>query len=149
MYPDSDVVPLSVAEIQDALLAFNGRHLPYRVRQASCGETADYVAEWCFQTHEEGQRVERRIRIRMRLDASRHEVRSFQEQWTSASGRLSMSHEYSRGSGFVVRWTYERGPDGRRHKVVSLDTRDMRNSLRKMFLSSGWAWRGVSKASGL
>ncbi|MFD8994786.1 hypothetical protein [Streptomyces abikoensis] len=149
MYPDSDVVPLSVAEIQDALLAFNGRHLPYRVRQAGFGEAADYVAEWCIQTHEEGQRVERRIKIRMRLDPSRREVRGFQEQRTSARGGLSMSHEYSRGGGFAVRWTYERGPDGRRQKVVSLDTRDMRNALRELFLSSGWTWRGVSKAAEL
>ncbi|GGX68624.1 hypothetical protein GCM10010324_11760 [Streptomyces hiroshimensis] len=146
-YPDSDVVPLSTAEVQDALLAVNGPGVPYRVRNANPSEEGDLVAEWLIQTSgfEPGQQELRKLRIRMCLGASGHEVRTLQEQWTSSRGRLSRSRGYSRGRGFMVERAYERGPDGRRRWVTTLDTRDMRNALRKVVLSSGWTWRGVRR----
>ncbi|MEV4438379.1 hypothetical protein AB0K09_05055 [Streptomyces sp. NPDC049577] len=142
-YPDSDVVPRSAAEVRDALLAVGGPHVPYRVRNAMTSEKADVVGEWWLQTTEEGRRVDRRLRIRMRLDPSGREIRALQEQWTATSGTLFASREYGRGSGFTAQWTYEKGPDGRRRKVKTLDTRDMRNALREAALGAGWTWRGV------
>ncbi|AZQ71809.1 hypothetical protein EKH77_11845 [Streptomyces luteoverticillatus] len=149
-YPDSDAVPLSAAEVRDALLAANSSAVPYHVRKANPWEKADLVAEWRIPPRSSfGEQVEQRVRIRMRLNPSEHEVRILQEQWTSARSQLSSSDGYSRGRGHTVerQWTYERGPDGRRRRVETyrLDTRDMRNALRKVVLSAGWTWRGVFK----
>ncbi|MFI1798700.1 hypothetical protein ACH427_15305 [Streptomyces sp. NPDC020379] len=44
-------------------------------------------------------------------------------------------------------WTYERGSDGRRHKVETFrfDSRAMKNPLRDAVLAAGWTWRGVMR----
>lgn len=52
-----------------------------------------------------------------------------------------MSREYGRGGGFSVAWTYERGPDGRRRRVKTWDTRELSNVLRQSVLDAGWSWR--------
>lgn len=147
-YPESGSIPCSASEVQDSLLAIDGADTPYRVRRANPLEKADVVAEWWIPPRSSSrEQVDRRIRIRMRLDPHGREVRILQEQWTSTREELSWSRGYSRGWGFAVEreWTYERGPDGRRRKVETyrLDTRDMRNALRKVVLSAGWTWRGV------
>ncbi|MEX2981324.1 hypothetical protein [Streptomyces sp. C36] len=147
-YPDSDVTPLSATEVRDALFAVNSPDVPYRVRKANPWEKADLTAEWWIPARPSSrEKVERRLRIRMRLDPAGHEVRILQEQWTSAREGLAWSGGYSRGGGYSVEraWAYERGPDGRRRRVETyrLDTRDMRNALQKVVLSSGWTWRGV------
>ncbi len=148
-YPDSDVAPLSAAEVRDALLAVNSPHVPYRVRNAATAERADLAADWWVNSSAFGERKSQKLKIRMRLDPSLHEVRILQERWVTTKSSLSVSKGYCRGPGFTAQWTFERGPDGRRHKVKTLDTRDMRNALRKVVLSSGWTWRGVSRASKL
>ncbi|MEU3355701.1 hypothetical protein [Streptomyces sp. NPDC037389] len=147
-YPENDVVPRSAAEVRESLLAIDGTDTPYRIRKANPSEKADVVAEWWIPPRSSTrEQVDRRLRIRMRLDPHGREVRILQEQWTSTRQGLSRSHGYSRGWGFAVEreWAYERGPDGRRRKVETyrLDTRDMRNTLRKVVLSAGWTWRGV------
>ncbi|MFF7729587.1 hypothetical protein [Streptomyces sp. NPDC008001] len=146
-YPDSDVTPLSADDVRSALLAVTGLRVPYRIREAGPAENADVVAEWWFRTtiFDDSRRLEElRLRLRMRLDPSGHEVRFVQEQWSSLGGRPSMQHTYSRGRAFTVEWKYERGPDGRRRKVTTLDTRDVKNALRQVVLESGWIWRGAT-----
>lgn len=147
MYPDSDVVPLSAAEVREALLAVDTPDVPYRVRKANPAEKADLVGEWLIDTTYFDERMKLRLRIRMHLDPSEREVRTLQEQWTTTRGNMSASRGYSRGIGFTTQrqWAYERGPDGRRQRVETnrLDTRDMRNALRQAALDAGWAWRGL------
>ncbi|CAM5528981.1 hypothetical protein [Streptomyces abikoensis] len=145
-YPGTGVVPLSATEVREALFAINGLRVPFRIRDAGPSENADVVAEWWFRmTSTDTPRgvEELRMRLRMRLDPSAPEVRFIQEQWSSAGGGSSMQHGYRRGRAFTVEWKYERGPDGRRRKITTLDTRDVKRALQKAVLSSGWTWRGV------
>ncbi|WP_241965315.1 hypothetical protein [Streptomyces sp. MH60] len=110
-------------------------------RPAGPAEKADLVADWRLSRRSFGEQVDQRLTIRMRLDPERHEVRVLQEQRTSTKGRSSMSREYGRGGGFSVAWTYERGPDGRRRRVKTWDTRELSNVLRQSVLDAGWSWR--------
>lgn len=145
-YPDSDVVPLSAVEVRDAMLAINGLRVPFLIRNAGPAEHADVVAEWWFRTSSfdnSDRQEEQRLRLRMYLDPSGHEVQAVQEQWSSAGGGPSMQHGYRPGGTFTVEWTRERGPDGRRRRVTTLDTRDVKKALEKVVLSSGWTWRRV------
>ncbi|MET9418084.1 hypothetical protein ABZY03_28625 [Streptomyces klenkii] len=143
-YPDSDVVPLSAAEVREAMLAVSGLRVPFLIREAGSAEHADVVAEWWFRTRDfdnSKRQEEHRLRLRMYLDPSSREVRVIQEQWSSAGGGLSMRHGYRPGGTFTVQWKYERGPDGRRRRVTTLDTRDVKKALQKAVLNSGWTWR--------
>ncbi|MFD9637671.1 hypothetical protein ACFWX8_44755, partial [Streptomyces violascens] len=54
-----------------------------------------------------------------------------------------LSRRWSRGPYVGRQWTYEKGPDGHRHKVVRFDSRHMRDPLRNTVLEAGWTWRGV------
>lgn len=134
-HPESGVVPRSATEVRAALLALGGPDVPYRVREAFAQEKADLAAEW---------RVEQlglRLKTRMRLDHQRREVRSLEEQWDAKE------RTYTRGqmSSWSKEWTFERGPDGRRHWVEThrFNSSDMRNALRDTVLEAGWGWRGV------
>ncbi|MFJ8808819.1 hypothetical protein [Streptomyces sp. NPDC102490] len=140
-YPANGVAPLAVAEVQNALLSVNGPGVPYRVRSAGPAEKADLVADWRISHRSFGEQVDQRLTIRMRLDPERHEVRVLQEQRTRTRGRSSTSRSYGRGGGFSVEWMYERGPDGRRRRVKTRDTRQMSNALRQSVLDAGWSWR--------
>ncbi|GAA2713942.1 MULTISPECIES: hypothetical protein [Streptomyces] len=142
-YPDGNVVPLSTTEVLDALLSVGSPPAPYRVHKAITSESIDLIAEWSLQYSSFGERVSQRIKIQMRLHPALHEVWAVQENWSITKGQLTRSWSHGRGSGFYVEWTYERGPDGRRRKVKTLDTRDMRNTLRKVVVSSGWTWRAL------
>ncbi|MGW4698753.1 hypothetical protein [Streptomyces sp. NPDC004285] len=139
--PARGVAPLNAAAVRDAILAVSGPEAPYRVRLAGPSEGADLIADWRIQHRSSGEDVDLRLSIRMRLDHHRREVRALQEQRSHTRGGLSASREYGRGSGFSVEWTYERGPDGRRRRVKSFDTRDMRNALREAVVGAGWTWR--------
>ncbi|MEU5437632.1 hypothetical protein AB0G73_30245 [Streptomyces sp. NPDC020719] len=134
-FPESGVVPRSATEVRAALLALGGPDVPYRVREAFAQERADLAAEWRI-----GE-LGLRLKVRMRLDRERHEVRALEERWDAKE------HTYGRGqmSGVHKEWTYERGADGRRHLVETLNVRtsDMRDALRDTVLEAGWGWRGV------
>lgn len=157
-YPDSGVTPLPVMELRDALLAINGPDVPFVVRHAHSADKADLVAEWqvrepVYGSSSSPKHVERKLKIRMRFVPLKREVLSVDEQWTVTwagnPGVWAESREYSRGQVLEVSWRggYERGPDGRRHKVETFryDTRDMKNPLRDAVLGAGWTWRGVMR----
>ncbi|MEV7415329.1 hypothetical protein [Streptomyces sp. NPDC089919] len=133
--------PAGAAEVRDALLAVGGEPAPYRVRIAGSAEQGDLVADWRLRHGSPGEEVDLRLTVRLRLDPHRREVRAVQEQRSSSRGRLSASREYGRGAGAAVQWTYERGPDGRRRRVKTLDTREMKDALRAAVLAAGWTWR--------
>ncbi|MCX2181497.1 hypothetical protein KV205_13285 [Streptomyces sp. SKN60] len=138
--PSPGVAPRSAEEIRRALLGLNGSETAYVVRVGTSGEGADLVAEWRI------RELRMRLRTRMRLVPETCEVRALDERW-EASTPDAPGMRYSRGAGFKVdrRWTYEKGPDGRRHLVETFrfDSRDMRNALVRAVLDAGWTWRGV------
>lgn len=154
--PDSGVEPLPIMEVRAALMALNGPDVPFVVRNARPSEQADLVAEWHVQEPATGsgrlrRQLDRTLKTRMRLVSAKREVRALEEQWrTTLTGdppRPSRSREYGRGPQPTIsrEWTYERGPDGRRHKVETFhfDSREMKTPLRQTVLDAGWTWRGV------
>ncbi|MFF3327558.1 hypothetical protein [Streptomyces sp. NPDC002889] len=138
-YPDSGVTPLPAVEVRAALLALNGPEVPFVVRNGTPKERADLVAECRLQS------LGVTLKTRIRLVPAKGEVRALDERWES-SPEYSRG-QYSRGQGPAVyrQWEYERGSDGRRHKVETFrfDTRDMKDPLRNAVLEAGWTWRGV------
>ncbi|MFE2283915.1 hypothetical protein ACFXDJ_07060 [Streptomyces sp. NPDC059443] len=158
MRPDGGATAISAQELRAALLAVNGTDVPFTVREADGEGAAHLVAEWKVLEPPTGsgltrRQVERTFKIWMRLLPGEREVRAMGEQWavTRAGGPPGrvVQREHGRGPGHHVQkeWTFERGPDGRRRKVETfgLDTRDMRNPLRKTAVGSGWTWRGTRK----
>ncbi|MEV5873958.1 hypothetical protein AB0L75_06930 [Streptomyces sp. NPDC052101] len=151
-YPEDGVSPLPAQELRAALLALNGTGVPFRIRQAFGAEKADLVAEWQVVVPYSGdmlsaKNVERTMKARMRFAPVRREVHVLDEVREVAlvgnPPRRGLSRQWSRGPSVQRQWTYERGPDGRRHKVVLFDSRDMRDPLRNTVLGAGWIWRGV------
>ncbi|MEU8622740.1 hypothetical protein [Streptomyces sp. NPDC048623] len=155
-YPDRGVTPLSALEVREALLAVNSADKPYAVRNARPAEKADLVAELrvlepAWRTFFLESRLDRTLKIKMRLVADKHEVRALDEQleisWVGDVPRLAASAEFSRGQVTTTskRWTIERGADGRRHLVedFAFDTEELKDPLRKAVLGAGWTWRGT------
>ncbi|MEU0037195.1 hypothetical protein [Streptomyces sp. NPDC006333] len=155
-YPDNGAAPCSAEEVRAALLAINGRDVPFRVRNALPDEKADLVAEWRVLEPATGRgstrrQLERSLKTRIRLAPGRREVRSIDEQWQVTligdPPRRSMSRAYGRGRSTTVsrRGTYERATDGRRRRAETfrLDTREMSSLLQQVVLDAGWIWRGV------
>ncbi|MET9501337.1 hypothetical protein ABZY42_06280 [Streptomyces sp. NPDC006622] len=138
-YPAGGLAPLSPAEVRDALLAINAAGVPFLVRAALPEERADLVAEWSV------PEVGLRLRTRMRLVPDSHEVHTLDERWDRSPE--TGAKRYGRGPATKVarRWSYERGPDGRRRRIETFrfDSRDMRNPLVETVLGAGWTWRGV------
>ncbi len=154
-HADAGAAPVPTQELRHALLALNGTGVPFSVREAGGGK-ADLVAEWrvlepAWGSGPNRRQVERTFKIWMRLPAGEREVRALDEQWavTRAGPLPGRTVQRERGRGPIrrvqVERTLERGPDGRRHWVESfrLDTRDLKDPLRKTVVGAGWTWRGV------
>ncbi|MFD7163850.1 hypothetical protein [Streptomyces violascens] len=116
------------------------------------GEKAHLVAEWqivlpAMGDSVSGEQVERSMKARIRLAPAAREVHVLDEVREVAlvrdPPRRGLSRRWSRGPYVGRQWTYEKGPDGRRHKVVRFDSRHMRDPLRNTVLEAGWTWRGV------
>ncbi|MFF4550806.1 hypothetical protein [Streptomyces sp. NPDC001435] len=153
-YPGSGVVPRPAQELRAVLLALNEGDVPFRVRNALGAEKADLVAEWqivlpYFGETLSANEVERTMKTRMRLVPAKREVHALDEVREVAlvgnPPRRGVARQWSRGPYVQRQWTYERGPDGRRRKVIQFDSRDMRDPLRNTVLDAGWTWRGVLK----
>ncbi|MET9963551.1 hypothetical protein ABZ128_31520 [Streptomyces sp. NPDC006326] len=156
-HPDSGVTPIPTMELRTALLALNGTGVPFGVRDAGASGS-DLLAEWRVLEPATGsgasrRQVERTLKIWMRMLPGERVVRAMDEQWSvTRAGNppgLTVGRERGRGPMRSVHkeWTFEKGPDGRRHKVesFSLDTRDMKNPLRDTVTGAGWTWRGVHR----
>lgn len=156
--PDSAVKALPATELRAVLLALNGTDVPFDVTEAAGGGGgADLVAHWKVMEPPSGsglarRQVERTFKIWMRLVPGEREVRAMDEQWavTRAGAPPGRTVQREHGRGPIRRvqqeWSYERGPDGRRQKVVSFSlhvTRDMKDPLRDAVLAAGWTWRGT------
>jgi hypothetical protein len=153
--PADDVSPASADEVRAALLGLNRDDVPYVIGDGA-SEGADLVAQWrmaepAWQAFFVESQLSRAVRIRMRLDEEKHEVRALEEQWevtrVGNPPRLAVSSEYSRGPDRTVsrHWTIERGDSGRygATETFRFDGADLRNPLRDTVLKSGWTWRGV------
>ncbi|MFI9000464.1 hypothetical protein [Streptomyces sp. NPDC053541] len=153
--PSPAVTPRSVAEVRAALIAVNGADRPYVVRNARPAEKADLVAEWrvlepAWREYFLSYRLERTLKVRMRLVAEKHEVRALDEEveirWVGDTPTLAVSAAYGRGQVTTVsrQWTIERGEDGRRRLVEDsvFDTRQLKDPLRQAVVDAGWTWRG-------
>ncbi|XIE80445.1 hypothetical protein AB6O49_25950 [Streptomyces sp. SBR177] len=119
-YPEDGVAPLSAPAVREALLAVNGADRPYVVRNARPAEKADLVAEWrvlepAWREFFLSYRLERTLKVRMRLVAEKHEVRALDEEveirWLGDTPTLAVSATYGRGQVTTVskQWTIERG----------------------------------------
>ncbi|MEU1375743.1 hypothetical protein ABZ442_19055 [Streptomyces triculaminicus] len=157
-YPDSGVTPLSPAEVRDALLAINGSDVSISVRGSSRSDAATLLAEWqvwepAWGSVRSRKQLERKFHVWMRLDPVKCEVQSIDEQWkvmwVGDPPTFAVSREHGRGQIFEVSWEseFQRGSDGRRHKVETFrfDTRLMKKPLRDAVLGAGWIWRGLGK----
>ncbi len=126
------------------------------MRNARPEEKADLVAEWrvlepAWRNFFLTSRLDRTLKIRLRLVADKREVRALDEQlevsWIGDTPRIVASAEASRGQVTTVskRWTVEKGPDGRRGltESFSFDTSELKEPLREAVLGAGWTWRGV------
>ncbi|MFJ3198860.1 hypothetical protein [Streptomyces sp. NPDC086989] len=151
----ADAIPTT--ELRAALLALNDTDVVFTVREAG-GGSADLVAEWKVLEPATGrglnrQQVERTFKIWMRLLPQEREVRAMDEHWavTRAGAAPGRTVRRERGRGPIrhrqVQWTLERGADGRTRKVESfrMDTRDLKDPLRKTVVGAGWTWRGALK----
>ncbi|MEV0412548.1 hypothetical protein AB0I68_17515 [Streptomyces sp. NPDC050448] len=155
-HPDGGAAPMTATQVREALLAVNGPDKPYVVRNARPEEKADLVAEWqvlepAWRSFFVKYQLDRTLKVRMRLVPGDHEVRALDEQlevtWVADTPRLATSASQGRGQVNTVskQWTFEKGPDGRRHKVetFSFDTQELKDPLRKAVLGAGWTWRGA------
>lgn len=134
-----DIAPRSAEDLSTTLLGLNRPDVRYVVRNSTREEGADLVAECKL------PEVRVTLKVRMRLDQDRHEVRALEERWKSSEYSRD---EYSRGPAGAVysQWRYEKGPAGHRQKVEVLrfDTRkDFTDPLKDAVLAAGWTWRGV------
>ncbi|MFF0216616.1 hypothetical protein [Streptomyces vinaceus] len=155
-HPERGAAPLPVGRVREALLAVGGQDKPYLVRNGRPDENADLVAEWrilepAWHTFFVKYQLERSLKVKMRLDTAKQEVRALDEQleisWVGGTPRLAASAQQSRGQVTTVskRWTFEKGEDGRRRLAedFSFDTAQLKDPLREAVLGSGWTWRGV------
>ncbi|MCX5381877.1 hypothetical protein [Streptomyces sp. NBC_00083] len=152
--PPAEVQPVPADELRAALLGLSRPEVAYVVRYGG-GAGCDVLAEWRLtepawrRTFEES-RISHAVRIRMRLDTAKHEVRALEEQWelnrTGSPTSLGMSRQYTRGASRTVsrQWTIG-GSAGRPELQESFrfDSAQLREPLRDMVLRSGWTWRGV------
>ncbi|MFD9569321.1 hypothetical protein ACFWBI_05700 [Streptomyces sp. NPDC059982] len=157
--PDPAVQAVTAAELREVLLAVGAADVPFTVGEAG-GRGADLVASWQVTEPPTGsgparRQVERTFKIWLRLVPGEREVHAMDEQWavTRAGAPPGRTVQREHGRGPIRRvqkeWSYERGPDGSRHKVVSFDlhvTRDMKDPLRDAVLAAGWTWRGARKS---
>ncbi|MFD7085968.1 hypothetical protein ACFYXV_25855 [Streptomyces sp. NPDC002181] len=154
--PDAAVAPRPAAEVRAVLLAAGGPQAPYRVRNATPREDADLVAEWrvlepAWHPFFRERRLERTLKIRMRLSPEDREVRALDEQlevtWLGNTPRLVSSREHIRGQvrEKSFRWEIGRGPDGRLRatETSAFDSARLKDPLRDAVLAAGWTWRGV------
>ncbi|MDX3538986.1 hypothetical protein PV721_32560 [Streptomyces sp. MB09-01] len=138
-YPPHGVTPLDAQRLRDALLALGGPDARFVVREGTPRERADLVAECRI------SEMRLTLKTSMRLVPSKHEVRTLEERWEPSLERSG--EQYGRGQGKAVyrQWEFQRGADGRRHKVETFrfETAEMKNPLQHTILRAGWTWRGV------
>ncbi|MEV7730349.1 hypothetical protein AB0P15_37415 [Streptomyces sp. NPDC087917] len=127
------------AELRAALLALDGPHTRFIVREGTVAEKADLVAEFELPT------LEVTLKTRMRLNPDAHEVRVLEERWEPTAD--SARRQYGRGPADKVyrQWETTTGPDRRRQKTEtsSFSSQDMRSPLQRVVLGAGWTWRGA------
>ncbi|MCY0931881.1 hypothetical protein OTB20_38060 [Streptomyces sp. H27-H1] len=138
-HPRTGTRPHPAAELRAALLALNGPHTRFTVREGTAKEKADLVAEF------ELPAIEVTLKTRMRLNPDAHELRVLEERWEPTADNAR--RQYGRGPADKVyrQWETTAGPDGRRQKTETsrFSSQDMRAPLQRVVLGAGWTWRGT------
>ncbi len=151
--PADGVPPRAPQEVYQALLAVNRPDVPYFVRDGS-PERVDLVAEWKIaDAHWYGHfgHVTRVNKTLMRLDPSKHEVRTVDHEitvtWAAGTPRLTLGKEFQRGQINKVSYnaTYGRDESGKLVKLgqVKFSTGALKPPLQQAVTNAGWTWRGV------
>ena len=148
--PDDGVPPRAPQEVVDALLAVNAPDAPYAVRPGE-PEGVDLVGEWrvaevAWQPFFARGRLDRTFRILMRLDPTRHEVRTVDEQWTVTwlgDRPTFVAASVQRGSVRQVSAQWTSGAGGGPEQTVDFSSERLKEPLRAAVVGAGWTWRTV------
>ncbi|WP_029534817.1 hypothetical protein [Saccharopolyspora spinosa] len=151
--PSGGVPPQSVEVVRAALLGVNSPDRPFMVRDGR-SDGVDLVAEWKIaDAHWYGYfgNVTTINRTLMRLDPSKHEVRSLDQEWsvTWAGGtpRLTLATRYARGqiNKKSCSATFMRDEQGKlvKESQRKFSTGELKPPLEEAVTGAGWTWRGL------
>jgi Protein of unknown function (DUF3592) len=156
------VAPIGATELREALLALNRDDLPWSIR-ASQQSDIDLSAALKFEDPLWGQRIQdarvnRGIRVLLRLHPDSHVVRSIDErftvEWRNGIAAVATKASLARGELTLERGqltqqvnevTFGRRADGSfgRSGDFQFHSDTMKEALRQLVTQHGWEWRGV------
>lgn len=156
--PKSDAPALPQDKVAQAIMAVNRDTAPFQIiacEDASC----DFIAEWRIVDAKwveifANAGLKKVFRIKMRLDATKNEVRSVDQEYTlswragiptlklAVSGFRGQKTETSGGLAYAFT---ETGAFGEVYKY-RFTSAEMKKPLQTAVTDAGWTWRGVSFA---
>lgn len=145
-----DIPPQPRDQVFAALLAINRPDLPFVVRDGR-PEGADLIAEyrivdaaWRGVFVQAG--LKKVFRTLMRLDPSRNEVRTVDEEsaveWVDG---VPVARSYKRGQRKEVSWGKAYSVTGQKLYEYKFNSGELHGPLKEAVRSVGWKWRGVLK----
>lgn len=148
------IAPKSTPEVREALLAINRTTAPFVVRDGA-PEGVDLVVEWrivdaAWRDFFGRAGLKESFRIFMRLDETKHEVRTKDElrsvEWSSGVPMLGKSvqtgqiHHKAGGRGFAFT---EEGEYGKVYEYRFSST-ELKTPLKEAVARCGWRWHGIA-----
>lgn len=151
--PSGEVAPQSVEAVRTALLGVGGPDEPFVVRDGR-PDGVDLVAEWKIaDAHWCGYfgNATTISRTLMRLDVSRHQVRSADQEWSvtwvGGAPRLTLAGKFARGqiSKRSYSATFTRDERGRlvAESQRTFSAGELKAPLQDAVTGAGWTWRGL------
>ncbi|MER5391132.1 hypothetical protein [Saccharopolyspora sp. NPDC002686] len=151
--PLSEISPQSVEVVRAALLGVNGPDRPFVVRDGR-PENVDLVAEWkiadanWYGYFGNAATVGRTL---MRLDASRHQVRSADQEWSvtwmRGTPQLTLALRCARGQINKKSYnaTFARDGQGKlaEESRRTFSAGELKSPLQEAVTGAGWTWRGL------
>lgn len=154
--PAKDVTSCSPDTVHAALHAVNSTQAPYSVRDGTA-EGVDLVGEWRLQEPAwQGlfarSQLSRAIKVLMRLDPAKREVRTVDQQWkvtwVGGQPKLVRSSEYGRGNvkEVSVHKTIGRNNDGKLEtsNTFRFNSGELKEPPQNAVLECGWTWRVIT-----
>ncbi len=154
--PDKNIPVLSAEEVRQRLLALNRETAPYRIMDGA-SETVDLIAEWKIVDAKWYEifakaKLTKVFRIHMKLDATKHEVRAkdneYTVEWRAGVPSLSMSVSKFQGQttsvefGTAFAFTEELKP-GQVYKY-RFSTNEIKKPIQEAVTACGWTYKGVA-----
>ncbi|MDI2027465.1 hypothetical protein QFW96_02530 [Saccharopolyspora sp. TS4A08] len=151
--PASGTVPRSAQEVRAALLGVNGPDKPFTARDGRA-EGVDLVAEWKIadvRWYGYFGNVTTVNRTLMRIDESKREVRSVDEEWSvtwiGGTPRLQLAGSHTRGQinkkSYSATFTRDEAGNLVKERQQSFSSAELKPPLQHAVTSAGWTWRGV------